>query len=116
MNTYGLSIESVKDRDGKVEAFRAIIFEQEMIEGNPVLSVSDIVEVRVEEGEPILQALLNLQGFWSEWDEAKKVTAVWMGHGLPMEYPDEISVWEAAECVAAFPRDLFNQDPLGLKK
>lgn len=116
MNTFGLYIEAVKDPNGETKSFRAIIFEQEMYEGNPVLSISDIVEMEVEEGESPRQALINLQGFWSEWEEAKKVTGVWVGYGQPLEYPDEITVWEAAESVASFPTDLFNQDPLGIKK
>ena len=110
---YALELQAVKGRDEKTVAFRAIIHESD--DGLEPVCVSDIVEMGVEEGETPLQALLNLQGYWYEWDAAKKVTGVWMGWGVPFEYPDCLSVWEAAEARASFPRDLFDRDPLGIK-
>lgn len=117
---FGLSIESVRgDRwePEKVTAFRAIVFEAEYIEGQetPVLSVDDIYEWEIQEDESPLQALLNLQGFWSEHPNSAKVTGVYVGSGRDFEEPDCLTVWEAAEASASFPVDLFHPDPLGIR-
>lgn len=105
---YALSLYAAKGdwkhNSDKITAYRAVIFEKDDETG--ALSVHDIMETNT---------LIDLQGYFCcEYVDRALVTAVHMPDGS-WEYPDCLSVWEAAEAAYSFPVDLFDQDPLQKK-